>query len=116
MVALMGGLVALLLGIISLIAWWDEFIVVVMGCIPVVLLMGGALATYLGLEEARDKQRAEFEAAREPFNPDPQEVDKYKQEVAELKAKLASMEEVPAEPADEKSTETAEEKPEEKPE
>ncbi len=112
MVALMGGLVALLLGIISLIAWWDEFIVVIMGCIPVVLLLGGALATYLGLEEARDKQRAELEAAREPFSADPQEVDKYKQEVADLKAKLASLEEIPAEPEAEKPAEGKEEKSE----
>ena len=107
MVALMGGLVALLLGIIGLIAWWDEFIGVIMGCIPLILLLGGALATYLGLEEARDKQRAEFESAKEPFNADPEEVDKYKKEVADLKAKLASMEEIKAEaPADD---------PEEKP-
>ena len=92
MVTLAGGLVALLLGVIGLIAWWDEFITLLMGCIPLALLLGGALATYLGMEEAKDKQRADLEAAKEPFSPEPQEVDQYKQEVADLKAKLAAME------------------------
>ena len=121
MVTLAGGLVALLLGVIGLIAWWDEFIELLMGCIPLALLLGGALATYLGMEEAKDKQRAELEAAKEPFNPEPQEVDQYKQEVADLKAKLAAMEdeEAPAEeeaaPAEEAAAEdTAEQSAEEK--
>ncbi len=95
MVALVGGLAALLLGLIGLIAWWDEFIWLLKGCIPVVLLLGGALAAYLGMEELKDKRRAELEAAREPQAPESPDVDRYKQEVAELKAKLAAMEKQP---------------------
>ena len=91
MLALVGGLAALLLGVIGLIAWWDEFLWLLKGCIPLVLLLGGALATYLGAEEIKDKRRAEAEAGREPFSAEPEDVDKYKQEVAELKAKLAAM-------------------------
>ena len=92
MVALIGGLAALVLGVISLIGWWTEFIRLLMGVIPLVLLLGGALATYLGAEEMKDKRRAELEQAQEPFQPQGEDVDKYKEEVAELKAKLASME------------------------
>lgn len=92
MLALVGGLAALLLGVIGLIAWWDEFLWLLKGCIPLVLLLGGALATYLGAEEIKDKRRAEAESGREPFSAEPEDVDKYKQEVAELKAKLAAME------------------------
>ena len=92
MVALIGGLAALVLGVIGLIGWWQEFIQLLMGVIPLVLLLGGALATYLGAEEMKDKRRAEMEQAQEPFQPQGEDVDKYKQEVAELKAKLASME------------------------
>ncbi len=92
MVALIGGLAALILGVIGLIGWWDEFLWLLKGVIPLVLLLGGALATYLGVEEMKDKRRAETEQAQEPFQPQGEDVDKYKQEVAELKAKLASME------------------------
>jgi len=92
MVALIGGLAAIVLGIIGLIGWWDAFIYLLKGVIPLVLLLGGALAAYLGMEELKDKRRAEEESAQEPFQPQGEEVDKYKEEVAELKAKLASME------------------------
>lgn len=92
MVALVGGIAALLLGVIGLISWWDEFIWLLKGVIPVLLILGGALATYLGAEEVKDKRRAELESAREPFAPPAKDVDKYKLEVSELKAKLAAME------------------------
>jgi uncharacterized membrane-anchored protein YhcB (DUF1043 family) len=92
MVALIGGLAALVLGVIGLIGWWEEFLWLLKGVIPLVLLLGGALATYLGAEEMKDKRRAEMEQAQEPFKPQGEDVDQYKQEVAELKAKLASME------------------------
>ncbi|MCB2193820.1 MAG: hypothetical protein KQI62_19750 [Deltaproteobacteria bacterium] len=97
MVALVGGLIALLLGIIGIFAWWDEFLWLLKGVIPPILILGGVLATYLGAEEMKDKKRAESEAAMEPFSPAPaggeEEAERYKQEVADLKAKLAAMEE-----------------------
>jgi hypothetical protein len=112
MVALVGGLIALLLGIIGLISWWDEFLWLLKGCIPLFLLLGGALATYLGSEEMKDKRRAEMEKAREPFTPEPNDVEKYKQEVAELKAKLEAMESDEEPTAEEeKPNEPKEEKP-----
>ena len=93
MVALTGGVAALVLGLIGLLAWWDEFITILQGVIPPVLILGGALAAYLGSEELKDQKRAESEAASEPFAPNPSDVEKYKQEVADLKAKLQQMEE-----------------------
>jgi|Deesub1362A_J573_1020465.scaffolds.fasta_scaffold11118_4 hypothetical protein len=109
MVALIGGVAALILGVIGLIAWWDEFIWLLKGVIPVILLLGGALAAYLGLEEIKDKRRAEMEAATEPFSPEGDDVERYKQEVAELKAKLAALE---AQEADEGKKEEEEKKEE----
>lgn len=94
MVALVGGLIALLLGIIGIFAWWHEFLLLLKGVIPPILILGGVLATYLGAEEMKDKKRAESEAAMEPFSPaGGEDAERYKKEVAELKAKLAAMEE-----------------------
>jgi hypothetical protein len=50
---LLGGIVALILGFIGLVAWWSEFFRVVKGVIPIILVLGGALAVYLGIEDIK---------------------------------------------------------------
>lgn len=59
MAALAGGLAALVLGIIGIIIWWGHFITILMGGIPIILILGGALAGYLGFEEIKDKRTSE---------------------------------------------------------
>jgi len=54
-----GGLAALVLGIIGIIAWCSEFILVLKGSVPLMLILGGALAAYLGYEEIKDKHSAD---------------------------------------------------------
>ena len=100
--ALLGGLVALILGIIGIIAWWGYFIKALMAGIPIMLILGGALATYLGIEEIKDKK------ASESFESDPSElkheVESLKEEIKELKDdKKPGEDETPAE--EEKSAE-----------
>lgn len=107
MTALVGGVIAVVLGLIGIIGWWGEFIDLLQGAVPVLLLLGGALAAYLGSEELKDKRRAELEAAQAPFAPNPVggdgDVEKYKSEVAELKAKLEAMESGEPEAEEEKA-------------
>lgn len=83
MAALAGGLAALVLGIIGIIIWWGEFIDLLMGGVPIMLILGGALAAYLGFEEVKDKKNAET------FDEDPAnlktEVETLKEEIKELK-------------------------------
>ena len=59
MAALAGGIAALVLGIIGIIIWWGEFIDILLGGVPVILILGGALAAYLGFEEIKDKKTTE---------------------------------------------------------
>ena len=59
MAALVGGIGALVLGIKLIIVWRGEFIDLLMGGIPIMLVLGGALAGYLGFEEIKDKKTAE---------------------------------------------------------
>jgi uncharacterized membrane protein YqjE len=83
MMALAGGLVALILGIIGIIVWWSFFLKALMAGIPVMLILGGALATYLGIEELKDKKSAEsFDTEKDDLK---REVDTLKQELKELK-------------------------------
>ena len=89
--ALAGGLIALILGIIGIIAWWPYFLKALAAGIPVVLLLGGALATYLGIEEIKDRK------ASESFETEPaglkDEVQTLKQELKELKEEKGDAEE-----------------------
>lgn len=86
--ALAGGLVALVLGIIGIVVWWSFFLKALMAGIPVMLILGGALATYLGLEEMKDKKAAEsFDTGKDDIK---REVDTLKQELKELKDKTPS--------------------------
>ena len=83
MAALAGGLGALVLGIIGIIIWWGEFLDILMGGVPAIFILGGALAAYLGFEEIKDKRTAEtFQDTSGNLK---QEVESLKEEIKGLK-------------------------------
>jgi hypothetical protein len=55
---LLGGIVALILGVIGLIGWWSDFLMILKGMIPIILVLGGALAVYLGIEDIKTTSAA----------------------------------------------------------
>lgn len=59
MKTLIGGAIAVLLGVVGLAVWFGEFIQLLAGCIPPVLLLGGGLALYLGFDELKDSWKNE---------------------------------------------------------
>jgi len=84
MAALAGGIAALVLGIIGIIIWWGEFIDILLGGVPVMLILGGALAAYLGFEEIKDKKTTE--SFDDPVQENLQrEVKDLKEEIKDLK-------------------------------
>lgn len=83
MTALLGGLAALILGIIGIIIWWPYFVKALLAGVPAVLILGGALATYLGIEEIKDKKAAEnFDKDKDDLK---REVESLKEEIKDLK-------------------------------
>ncbi|MDY6879828.1 MAG: hypothetical protein V2J25_00030 [Desulfatiglans sp.] len=94
MAAFAGGLAALALGIIAIIFWWWDFLVLLRGGIPIMLILGGALAAYLGFEEIKDK--------RSEDSIDDTESD-LKGEVQSLKEELKELKGEKKEPEDTKS-------------
>lgn len=54
MKTLIGGAISAVLGLIGLSVWFGEFLQILAGAIPVMLLLGGGLAIYLGFDELKD--------------------------------------------------------------
>jgi hypothetical protein len=56
--AVLGGLIAMFLGIILVaFVWWREFYELVFGCIPPLLFFGGLIALVAGISSIKDSAR-----------------------------------------------------------
>lgn len=83
MTALIGGLIAVVLGIIGISQWYALFFKALLASVPAMLILGGALAIYLGIEEIKDKRASEsFESDTSELK---SEVESLKEEIQELK-------------------------------
>jgi hypothetical protein len=89
---LIGGVVTAVLGLVSLIFWWADFMTIVRGAFPLCLLLGGALAVYVGIDEIQDKIREERQRHEEKLDKAHEEIEvaraqaeKYKEELNKLK-------------------------------
>ena len=67
---LLGGIAALVLGVIGLIIWFFDFLMILKGMIPIALILGGALAIYLGIEDIKTSASGEEETPPSPSTPD----------------------------------------------
>ncbi len=89
MKTLIGGAVAAVLGLIGLSVWWKPFLQLLAGVIPIMLLLGGGLALYLGFDELKDTwKRGEKEDTPQSGTDD---VEKYKAEIQELKQEIETL-------------------------
>lgn len=91
MKTLIGGAIAAVLGIIGLSVWFKEFLLLLAGAIPVMLLLGGGLAVYLGFDELKDSWKKDDSADASIDLKETEDVDKYKSEIADLKKEIDSL-------------------------
>lgn len=89
MKTLIGGAIAAAVGLILVVLWFSQFLMVLAGTIPAILLLGGALAIYLGFDELKDSWKKEETV--EETSEAPEEVEKVKQEVNELKEEIEEL-------------------------
>ena len=90
MKTLVGGVIAAILGVIGIVAWFPQFLVVLAGTIPAMLLLGGALAIYLGVDELKDTWKEAETPVSDPAPPS-EDVEKYKKEIDELKEEIETL-------------------------
>jgi hypothetical protein len=89
MKTLIGGAVAAVLGLIGISVWWKPFLQLLAGAIPVMLLLGGGLALYLGFDELKDTWKKEEPAV--DTTPQEDDAEKYKKEIEELKKEIETL-------------------------
>jgi hypothetical protein len=90
MKTLIGGAIAAVVGLITLAIWFQEFLQILTGTIPVALLLGGCLALYLGFDELKDTWKKEDTKVDAPSS-QPDDVEKYKSEINQLKKEIESL-------------------------
>jgi phosphate/sulfate permease len=88
MKTLIGGAIGAVLGLIGISIWWKEFLQLLAGAIPVMLLLGGGLALYLGFDEMKDTWKKDETA---PASTTTEDVEKYKKEIDELKGEIEKL-------------------------
>ena len=86
MKTLVGGAIAAVLGLIGLSVWFGAFLQLLAGAIPVMLLLGGGLAIYLGFDELKDTWKKEDTVVEDSFADD--ELDRLRKENEDLKKKV----------------------------
>jgi phosphate/sulfate permease len=89
MKTLIGGAVGAVLGLIGMSIWWKPFLQLLAGAIPVMLLLGGGLALYLGFDELKDSWKKEDKTIDTTVGTDDSE--KYKTEINELKKEIETL-------------------------
>jgi hypothetical protein len=88
MKTLIGGAAAAVLGLIGMSVWFKPFLQLLAGAIPVMLLLGGGLALYLGFDELKDNLKND-DSASDSF--DSGDSDTYKKEIDDLKKEIETM-------------------------
>ncbi|MDR3567918.1 MAG: hypothetical protein P4L43_07815 [Syntrophobacteraceae bacterium] len=86
-----GGVVAAFLGFLGVIIGFHSVMGFIAGAIPLILLLGGAMAAYLGYDEVKEKLPFKKCCDAQEGAGDTrlkEEAEKYKQEVERLKSEL----------------------------
>ena len=78
--AVIGGLVVLLLGITGIIHWWYYFVKGLMAVLPILGILGGAVAIASGMSDIKDRLAEKQEKAKEPEKKEESKEEEKKEE------------------------------------
>lgn len=92
MKTLIGGAVAVLLGVVGVAVWFGQFVQLLAGAVPPMLLLGGGLALYLGFDELKDTWKKDEgveapQASGDQASGDQERIAELEKELEDLKKK-----------------------------
>lgn len=89
---MIGGAIILTLGIVGIIAWFHDLVVIIKGSLPLLFILGGILSLYIGYDDYQEKLREEKRKQEEKIAQARDEIEKiraqaelYKDELEKLK-------------------------------
>jgi len=62
---ILGGIAAIILGVLGLINWWSLFLKALAALIPFILVVGGVFAVIIGISSVRERAEEKREEAAE---------------------------------------------------
>ncbi|MDL2269767.1 hypothetical protein LJC71_05825 [Desulfosarcina sp. OttesenSCG-928-A07] len=90
MKTLVGGAVAAVLGLIGLSIWTSAFFQLLAGALPIMLLLGGGLALYLGFDELKDTWKKD-DGTTDTACCANNDTEKYQKEIDGLKKEIETL-------------------------
>lgn len=93
MLLLIGGIVSGILGVIGFSLWWDAFILMLKGSVPIMLILGGILAIYVGLDAMQDRIREERQNQDEKLEKAQAEIERMKAESQQYREEIEKLKE-----------------------
>jgi 5-bromo-4-chloroindolyl phosphate hydrolysis protein len=85
---LISGIVSVVLGIIGFSLWWSAFVIALKGIIPILLILGGILAVYIGLDSMEDRAREERKKQEEKIQKTRDEMDQIRLQAEQYREEL----------------------------
>lgn len=90
---LIGGIAAIVFGLLGLILWWSDFITMLKGGVPILMVLGGILAVYIGFDEIQDKLREERQKQEESLAKAKEEIEMVRAQAEQYREELERLKE-----------------------
>ncbi|MBN1545623.1 MAG: hypothetical protein JW902_03085 [Syntrophaceae bacterium] len=100
MTLLIGGIVSAFVGFVGFVFWFGDFLILVKGAVPLLLLAGGCLAAYIGFDELQDKLTREHERQEEEIIKAQEEAENARVKAEQYRMELEKLKEVTKIPAE----------------
>ncbi len=90
---LISGIVSVILGVIGLSHWSNDFLIILKGGVPIILILGGILAVYIGVDAMQDRMREERQKQEEQLDRTREEIEQVKAQAAQYREEIERLRE-----------------------
>ena len=90
---LISGIVSVILGVIGFSLWWNDFVTILKGGVPIMLMLGGILAVYVGLDAMQDRMKDERKQQEEKLDKTREEIEQVKAQAEQYREEIEKLKE-----------------------